>query len=182
MAATVQVRRLTGAAANPTSTNITSSSTRAGASDEATNGSPIRVPTSGCNYSYWVSTQLNATVAPDNAINNVKWYTDGTVNFGTGIFAIVCTASGYTQAGGTAGSSGSLLNATNYPNLSGLNNNGATSPAATFTTSCLLAVAGSIGATTGSFGERVVFQLSVDTTAGAGNSSEEQFTFQWDES
>lgn len=176
MVATVVINRLTGA--GPAETAITSACTRAGASDEPTNGSPVRIPTSSCNYSYWVNTQLDATAAPDNQIDNIQWYTDGTLSFGTGIFAIVTTACTYTQADGVAGSSGSLLDLTNYPNIA----SGGTSPAASRTSSCKLAVAGSIAAATGAFGDRVVFQLSVDNTASPGNSAEETFTFEFDES
>jgi len=50
-----------------------------------------------------------------------------------------------------------------------------------YTNACKLSVAGSIAATTGSFGDRIVFQVRVDTTAGAGNSGEETLTFEFDE-
>lgn len=176
MPATVQIRSLTGQNSSITSTNITSGSLRLGTSDEVS-PSTIPVPTSGSNYSFWRTTQLNCTVAPDNALNNIRWYTDGNNNFGTGITAIVAAASGYASAVGAAGSSGSLLNATNHGALSGT----ATSSLFLYTSSCKLTVTGST-ATTGSFGYRVVFQISVDTTGSAGNTAEETLTWQYDES
>lgn len=182
MAATVQIRKLTGENGSITSTDISSGSIQFGTSDEATSPSSIPVPSSGSNYSYWSTLQLNATAAPDNALNNVKFYSDGTNGFGTGVDAIVTTASGYASAVGTLGTSGSLLNNTGHDGLTGLDGDGATSPLFDFSSGCKLAVAGSIAATTGSFADRVVVQLNVIDTAGAGNSGEETLTFEWDES
>lgn len=176
MPATVQVRSLTGVAA-ATSTNISSGSLRYGTSDEVS-PSTIPVPTSGSNYSYWRNVQLHATVAPDNALNNIKFWTDGGNGFGTGITATVGAASAYTQATGTAGSSGVFLNVANYATLS----SGGASDLFAYTSSCKLTVAGSLGAATGSFGNRVVSQMSVISTASAGNTPEETMTWSWDES
>jgi len=182
MAATVQIRKVTGNKSGPTSTNISSGSLQFGTSDEATSPSSIPVPSSGSNYSYYVSLQLNATVAADNSITNIKFYTDGTNSLGTGVDGIVSVASDYASAVGTAGSSGSLLNTTSYPSLAGLDNDGATSPLFAFSSGCKLSVSGSIAATTGCFGDWVVAQLNVESTAGAGNSAEETLTFEFDES
>jgi hypothetical protein len=124
-----------------------------------------------------VTTQLNCTVAPDNSLNNIYFYTDGGNGFGTGITAIVAAASGYASAVGAAGSSGSLLDATNHGALSGT----ATSDLFLYTSSCKLSLTGSTN-TTGSFGYRVVYQLKVDTTASAGNTAQETMTWTWDES
>lgn len=177
MPATVQIRSLTGQNASITSTNITSGSLRLGTSDEVS-PSTIPVPSSGSNYSFWRTTQLHATVAPDNALNNIKWWTDGNNTFGTGITALIAAASGYASAVGAAGSSGSLLSSANHGAFRGT----ATSSLFLYTSSCKLSVTGSLGATTGSFGDRVVFQLSVDTTGSAGNTAEETLTWSYDES
>jgi hypothetical protein len=176
MAADIDIYRLTGT--TPTFTDITTACTRASTSDSPTPGTanPIPVPTAGSNYSYWVSTQLYSACAPDNAINNIKWYTDGSNTFGTGTNAIVSTASSYVQATGAAGSSGSILDTTNHTGLIG-----ATSDMFLYASGCKLSVAGSIAATTGSFGNRVVFQIRVDTTGSAGNSGEETLTWEFDE-
>lgn len=177
MAATVEIRKLTGENSSITSTDVSSGSLQYGTSDEATSPSPIPVPSSGSNYSYWVTLQLNATAAPDNALDNIKFYTDGTNSLGTGVDGIVATASGYASAVGTAGTSGSLLSTSNHDGLTG-----SPSPLFDYSSGCKLSVSGSIGATTGSFGDRVVSQFNVINTAGAGNSPEETLTLEWDES
>ena len=177
MAADIDIYRLTGTAGTPTYTDITSASTRMSTSDSATPGTsnPVPIPTSGSNYTYWVTTQLYAACAPDNAVNNIKWYTDGTNTFGTGTNGLITPASAYVQATGTAGSSGVLLGTGCHLGAS------TASDLFLYTSSCKLSVAGSIGATTGSFGDRVVYQVRVDTTASPGNSGEETFTWEYDE-
>jgi hypothetical protein len=72
MAATVLVRRLTGA--GPTATDITSINTRANAEDaHSTAGTtnPIQIPAAGTNYSYWVVTRLDVTAGTYTTINNL---------------------------------------------------------------------------------------------------------------
>lgn len=185
MAATVRIMRLTGShggGASPDYTNITSACTRMSTSDVPSPGTdnPIPIPSSGSNYSFWVTTNLYSACAPDNSIDNIEWYTDGTNSFGTGTNLIVSNASGYVQAVGNTGSSGSLLDTTNHTGLKG-----AASNAFTYTSNAAsrLAIAGSIASTTGCIGDEfVVFQLRVDTTATAGNTGEEQFTWSFDES
>lgn len=186
MAATIVIMRLTGAndlvgGDNPLYTSITSASTRMSTSDAAAPGTanPIPIPTSGSNYSYWVCTQLYSACAPDNSITNIKWYTDGTNSFGTGTNLLVSTASGYVVAAGTAGSSGLILSVANYATLA----TGGASNAFQYTSNAAskLAVAGSIGAATGSIGDRVIYQLRVDDTGVAGNSAEETLSWNYDE-
>ncbi len=116
-------------------------------------------------------------MAPDNSITNIKFYSDGSNTFGTGVTAIISMASTYASALGAAGSSGSVLNTTNHASLTG-----APSDFFMYTSSCKMSVAGSIAATTGSFGNRVVYQLSVINTAVAGNTGAETCTFEFDES
>ena len=176
MAATVQIVRLTGS--GPTATDITSINTRANAADAhstADTASPVQVPTSGTNYSYWVVTRLNVTVAPSGTINNLKWYTDGANNLGTGVACKVSTASGYVQATGSAGT-GTQLTTGNYATLAG-----APSDAFAYTSGSPLSVTGTITAATGQFGDRVVYQLEVGTTAGPGATGSETFTYKYDE-
>ncbi len=84
MVATVIIERLTGA--GPARTAITGINTRANAEDAHSTGdtaNPIEIPGAGSNYSFWVNTQLNATVAPDNLIDNIEWFTDGSNTYGT---------------------------------------------------------------------------------------------------
>ena len=187
MVATVIIERLTGA--GPTRTAITSINTRANAADAHTTGdtaSPIEIPSSpGTNYSYWVNTQLNATVTPDTLIDNIEWFTDGVNSYGTGVTCVVAQAAlaSYTQATGTPGVTGTVLNDTNY--------SGGTLTPATPTdafaevTGAPLAVTGSIAnPSTGAFGNIVVYQVEVDETAGSGVApgSPETWTWRFDES
>lgn len=178
MAATVLIRRLTGS--GPTATDITSINTRANAEDaHSTAGTtnPIQIPAAGTNYSYWVVTRLDATVTPSGTINNIKWYTDGANGFGTGVTCKMNTATGYVQATGTAGTTGDVLNTTNYSTLAG-----ATSDAFSFTSGSPKSVTGSISnPSTGQFGDRVVYQIEVDSTAGPGATPQETFTWKYDE-
>jgi len=187
MVATVIIERLTGV--GPTRTDITSINTRANAFDSHTTGdtaNPIEIPSAGTNYSYWVNTQLNATVTPDNLIDNIEWFTDGTNSYGVGITLQVATAAllSYTQATGTPGVTGILLNDTNYtggtitPAIPGADN------AFTFVTGAPLAVTGSIAnPTTGAFGDMVIYQVAVGTTATPGTkpASPETITWRYDE-
>lgn len=176
MAATVKINRLTGAGA--TATDITSINTRANAYDThstADTTKPIKIPSSGTNYSYWVVTQLETTVAPSGTINNIKWYTDGANGLGTGVTMKVNTATGYVQASGTEGETGIQLTTGNYATLAG-----APSNAFAYTSGSPLSVTGST-TTTEKFGDRVVYQTEVGTTAAAGATPTETITWQWDE-
>ena len=178
--ATVQIHRITGTLAASTATNVTSGSIHAGTQDANTSPSRIPVPSSGSNYSYWFTLGLNCTASADNSLNNVKFYTDGGNSLGTGVTALIAVASSYTSAIGTAGSSGVILSSASYVSLSGTAP--ATSSLFLYTSGCQLTLTGSLaGAVTGSFANRVAIQLSVDTTASAGNSGAETLTFTWDE-
>lgn len=178
MAATVVIRRLTGA--GPTATDITSINTRANAEDaHSTAGTtnPIQIPAAGTNYSYWVVTRLDVTAGTYTTINNLKWYTDGGNGFGTGITCRVGTATGYTQATGTAGTTGTELTVGNYATFTLGNAN-----AFTYTSGSPLSVTGSTSSNaTGQFGDRVVYQIEVGTTASPGASASETFTYRYDE-
>ncbi len=186
MVATVIIERLTGPAGTIVRTAITGINTRANAADAHTTGdtaSPIEIPSAGTNYSYWVNTQLNATVAPDNLIDNLEWFTDGSNTYGTAIGNKVAQAAlaSYTQAVGTPGVTGTELTDANYTG-------GTLTPATPLdsfaeTTGAPLAVTGST-TTTGAFGNMVVWQVDVGTTAVPGDhppSTPETFTFRFDE-
>lgn len=176
MAATIIINRLTGS--GPTTTAITSANTRLSYSDSPSPGAtdPVVVPTSGTNRSWWATTRLECTVAPSTAVNNIKWYSDG-LSFGTGITCVGNTATGYTQATGSAGAStsGTTLNTTNYATLTA-----APADVTTFTSVSPKSVSGSTS-TTGQFGDRFVYQLEVISTASPGTSSARTFTWQYDE-
>lgn len=180
MAASVQIRRWTGTAASPSQTDITGINTRANATDAHSTGGtdyPIAIPDSGTNYSYWVSTKLyvNSNTG-NNTIDNLKWYTDGTANFGTDVGANVAAADSYDQASGTEGTSGDELTTGNHTGL-------AASPSDAFgyTSGSALTLSGSTTGT-GDVGQFAVYQVTVGTGASVGATSQETFTWSYDES
>ena len=177
MAATVIINRLTGA--GPTKTDITAANTRASSSDDPSPGAtnPIAVPSSGTNYSFWVVTRLEVTVTPDGTVDNIRWHPTGSSSWGTGIGCVVNTATGYVQASGTVGTTGTQLTTGNYGTLAG-------APVSIFTYNegSPLAVTGTMSnPTTGDFGDYVVWQATVASTAGAGTQSQETARFRFDE-
>lgn len=180
MVATVIINRLTGAAPTPTATPITSINTRANAYDThsvADTTNPIQIPAAGSNYSYWVQTQLETTVAPSGTIDNLRWYTDGSNTLGTGVTCNVTKGqyADYVQATGTPGVTGTVLNVTNYPGI-----DDTPSDAFAKTSGSPYALLGST-TTTEKFGDIVIYQIVVGTTAVAGATGSETFTFMYDE-
>ena len=184
MAASVGILRITGAFAGQSTTDITGANTVANAQDvhEATatlSSNPVRIPSTGSNYSYWVTTRLTAYTAPAGTINNIRWYTDGADNFGTGVSTIAAQAQSYVQATGTAGTSGTLL-------TTGSHTGSLSTPATpfTYTQTSPLSVTGSFTygqAVPNQFGNYVVYQLAVASTASPGATGQEIFTWLYDE-
>lgn len=174
--ATIIVNRLTGA--GPTATAITSINTRANAYDThstADTTNPIAIPTSGTNYSYWVVTRLQCTVVPTTSVDTLKWYTDGTNSLGTGCTMKCSTATGHVQATGTAGTSGDQLTVIAYATLAG-----APSNSFAYTSGAPLSVTGSTS-TAQQFGDRVVYQIEIGTTASPGATATETITWKYSE-
>lgn len=173
----VQIRRLTGA--GPTSTDITSINTRLNAEDAHTTAgtsNPVRVPSSGTNYSYWCVTQLYYDGSGTGTIDNIEWFTDGTNSLGTGVGLNAQDATGYVQATGTAGTTGTELTTGNYATLTGAPVN-----AFGFTTGSPKTVTGSVtNPSSEAFGNRMVLQLTVASTASAGSTSSETITWRYD--
>lgn len=183
MVATVIIERLTGA--GPTRTAITAINSRFNAFDSQTTGdtaNPIEIPGAGTNYSYWANTQLNCTVAPDNLLDNIEWFTDGSNTYGTGIGLTVAQAAiaSYTLAPGTPGVTGTVLTNANY--TGGTLTPATPTDAFAETTGSPLAVSGSTSGT-GEFGDIVVLQVTVGTTATPGTkpATPETLTWRFDE-
>lgn len=181
MSATIKISRLTGA--GPSYLDINGTNTRCNAEDSnsSTTGNPIAVPGSGTNYSFWCTTQLTCSVAPATALSNIRWYTDGSNSFGTGVTCLGNTTTSsspsYVQATGVDGVSGDQLTTGSYPALVGSPTN-----VFAFTSGSPLSIPGSIGATTGHFGGFLVFQIGVGATASPGATAMETFTWIVDES
>ena len=159
MAATVVIRRITGATGAQSATDLAGGNTRANAFDTHTTAdttNPVQKPTTSLNFSFWVSTRLDATVTPAGTIDNIRWFTDGANGFGTGITAKGNTATSYKQATGTVGQTGIILNTTNYTTLAG-----ATVDVFTHTSGSPKAVSGSISnPTTGQFGDLFLYHIA----------------------
>lgn len=175
MAATVTVRRWWGASGSPTKTDITTATSRACTYDNAAPGTswPIPIPTSGAKYSYWVTTRLSADVTPAGTINNIRWYTDGTPGFGTGVSYVAGEASYYVQATGTPSDTGTQLTQGAHAGLIAAPYDGFGK-----TSAAPEAVDGSItNPSTGDFGNFMVQQLLVFAAAGPGAVTAETMTF-----
>lgn len=182
MTATILIRHLTGDAGGPTYTDVTSANTRFNTSDtHAASGSetPIPIPSAGANYSYWVVYQADCAGSPDGTVDNLRWYTSGSSTSPAGVSWLASDASTYVQAVGTEGVTGLVLNATNYPTLSG-----STEDPFTWTAGSPKSVSGSISnPSTGPFGDFLAVQIQVDsTTALAGPIDAETLSLVFDES
>lgn len=179
MAATIIIRRWTGASGSPTKTDITSINTRANAEDShstAGTSNSILVPTdASTNWSYWVSTQLDASAITGGTVDNLKWYTDSSDNFGTGVSATGQDSTAYKQAAGTPGTSGTELTVGNHPSLSG-----APVDPFTFTSGSPKSISGSTSST-GDFGDQFVYQIGVTSAASSGATAQETFTWKYDD-
>jgi hypothetical protein len=181
MPATVDILRWTGASGGPTKTIITGINTRANAFDThstADTSSPVQIPAAGTNYSFWVSTRLAVgTTGPAGTINNLRWFSGGSNNLGTGIDAYGNEATAYTQAVGTVGQTGTQLLTANYPTL--------TAPVQvwTLTSAAPKSLAGSVSNPSVSidFGSFFVYQINVSTTALPGATAQTTFTWKYDE-
>ena len=178
MAATILIKRWNGSSGSPTTNNITAGNTRCNAADvpyttEYTN--PIAIPSTGYNFSYWCCTRLYCSAISGTTINNLLWFSSGTNTSGTGVTIQCNTASSYIQATGSVGATGDQLTTSNYSTL-------ASSPvnAFGFTFSAPLVVAGST-TTTGDFGNFVVYQFTIASTALPGATTQQIFSWQYDE-
>jgi len=177
MAAIVHVNRVTGSVGSPTSTDITSINTRARSDDvhsQSGTTNPVKVPTSGTNYSFWVSTRLEVISGITGTINNLKWYSAGGP-MATGVSILGMNATSYVQATGTVGTTGTQLTTGNHAGLT-------TTPVDVFgfTSGSPKSLSGSTTGT-GPFGDYFVYQFDVINTAVPGTTSQPTFTWQYDE-
>lgn len=193
-AATVLLKRLTGASGATTLNDITSANTTLNAFDAAADGvaHPIQIPAAGANYSYWGVIRMVCSVAPVTAINNIYVYSDGTNSLPSGVGCNLATAPGtngnvttnYTRATGVAGVTGLVISGANYPN--------STTPTNFFsyTSAAPLALAGGFttgvdsaaNSNAGTFADWLLEQVTVASTASTtGTTATETVTFVWDE-
>lgn len=177
MAATVIINRINGAGAvlSPiTGINTVVNMVDSQQSNAALSTNPIPIPPSGSTLSWWAVTRLQCTVAPSGTINNIRWYTNGTNNWGTGVSCLGNAASAYTQATGSP-TNGTILNPTNYPSLVA-----ATTNVNGFTSGAPATIAGST-TTAVSFGNYFVYQFTILPSASPGVTTAQSFTWAYDE-
>lgn len=181
MAATVLIRRYSGSAGAPTLTDVTSANTRFNTSDtHAASGTatPIPIPSSSSNFSYWVAYRLDASTTPTGTISNVRWYSDGTNSSPAGVSWRAQEATSYVRATGTSGTTGLELNTTNYATLTA-----ATADLFSFTSVAPKTITATISnPSTGPFGDWFVVQMEVaSTTAATGAVTSETLSVVYDE-
>lgn len=171
MAATTSIKELNGASSG-TATTVTS--IRFSSSDSTSPGTnnPLRKPSSGSNYSYWKTLYLNADTTPSGTINNIKFYTDGTIGW-TGCTLKAGTKNSYTQSTGTSGTTGD--DAATALSIT-------MTDAATYTSGSPLSVTGTISnPSTGRISDYIILQITLSTSAVAGTLSSETLTISYDE-
>ena len=84
MAAELQIHEMSGLT---TGTDKTSGTVRFKSADNSTvdTSNPLVVPAAGTEYSYTKQLRVYMEVAPSSSVSNLKWYSDGSNSFGTGI-------------------------------------------------------------------------------------------------
>ena len=173
MAATVVIKQWTGS--GPTVTTITNQRYKAADDPSGTDTTyPLVKPSTGSNYSYVQTVVPYASVAPTGTINNLKWFSDGSNTFGTGVTlkGIPLAQGSYAQATGTSGTTGDLSSAV-YTSGTDL---------FTYSTGSPLSLTGSLVSTTGSGTFQVLqSQMALSTSVSAGTLSAETFSFRYDE-
>ena len=167
MAATVSIKECNGA--GPTATTITAARFCTTDAYNPTTTNPLVKPSAGTNRSYTKTFYLNADSTPAGTINNIKWFTDGSISGWTGCTLFAGTNASYTQATGTPGTTG---------DDSGV----ATTDATTYTTGSPLSVTGTLSnPSTGKISDYVMMQLDLSTSAVAGTLASETITWRYDE-
>jgi len=85
MAATIQIHEMTTDA--DTGTDKTSGTVRFKAANDTTvdTNDPLVIPGAGTDYSYTKKLRPYMEAPPDTNISNIRWYTDGSSGFGTGV-------------------------------------------------------------------------------------------------
>lgn len=164
MAATVDIIEKNGAGG--TATTKTSSTVRFKNADNATvdSNNPMVIPTGAADYSYekWLRLKIGAT-PPADKINNLKFYTDGSNGFGTGISVYGRAVAAYSTPAEVSTVSG-LTNIFTYTA------NGALSLSA-----------GDYSGSGTEIGSHVVLTMVVESTATVGALTAETVTFSYDE-
>lgn len=167
MAATIQIHEMS---ALTTGVNKTSGTVRFKAADNSTvdSNDPIQVPAAGTNYSYTKKLRAYMEAPPSVNITNLRWYTDGSNGFGTGVGVNVKNLGNTWNANYNTAMSGgtNLFTYTSASPLDGDNTNqGPFLPAAD----------------NSYIGDLLELQMSVASTASNGQLTAETLTLAYDE-
>jgi hypothetical protein len=169
MSATVAILVWHGASGSKASTGLTDGQAirfKQADNDTVDLINKIPIPGSGTNYSYCKNFQFSCTVTPSNVLDNLKVYSDGTDSMGTGVDLLVKDSATYVDPTTTTTSA-----------VSG------TSSIFGYSSGAPLAITGSLSnPSTGAFGDYIVMQMSVASTASPGTTTSETLTFSFDES
>lgn len=162
MTATVHIVEKNGTAG--TATNKDGSTVRFKNADNATvdTSNPMVVPTAAYDRSFKKYLRTKVTVAPATNITNLKFYTDGTSGFGTGIAL-------YAKAVATYATPAEPTADTGFTD------------AFTYTSGSALSLGTSAYTGTGEKGSMAVLYLRVASTASPGTLTAETGTFSYDE-
>jgi hypothetical protein len=162
MAATVKIVEKNGAGG--TQTDKTGGVIRFKNADNATVDTSNRmvVPGSGSDFSFEKWLRFQVDVAPSVDLQNLKFYTDGSNGFGTGINL-------YAKAVTTFATPAEATATTGYAD------------AFTYTSAAPLSLGAGPFTSTGEKGDHCVLMLKVDPTAAPGLLSTETLTFSYDE-
>jgi hypothetical protein len=185
MVATILIQQHTGAASGgdggTNRDDVTQGNLRMSTSDVNDPGTddPIPTPDTGSNYSFWVSTRLNITVAPVGTVDALKWFCDA-ASFGTDVVVWGADAGtgaddGYRIATGTASTTGTELTTGNHTGL-----DVAPVDVTSLTASASRTLAGSATGT-GVFGDFFVYQMAIGAAAKPGSTPVNIFNWQFDE-
>jgi hypothetical protein len=163
----MSVKEVNGGA-TPVSTTITNSRLcTTDAHNPGTDNPLVKPDPAGTNYSFKKTLFLNADTSPTGTINNIKFFTDGTIGW-TGVVVEGAVADAYTEPEGDVGTSGDDAS---------LNTD-----IATYTSASPLAMTGSIAnPDTGKVSQYLELQAVISDTAVAGALAAETCTFRYDE-
>lgn len=189
MAATVNV--VEGNGSGPTWSTVTAARYCTTDSYNPGTANPCVVPSSGTNYSYWKHHALGLS-GTFTKINNIRWYTDGTIGWtlGTGGKIVVgirdtgdngCPPASYDQATGTVGTTGYYMDDATNGHTYYKDQTATPADVTTYTSGSPLTVDTSDYTTTTTATNAVVTQVLIDSDATQGEQADETFTFVYDE-
>lgn len=188
MAATVDVQEGNGSSVSWTT--VTAPRYCTADNNNPGTANPCVVPSAGSYYSYWKTHSL-ALSGSFTKINNIKWYTDGTIawDLGTGGKVVVgvrdtgdngCPVASYDQATGTGGTTGDYMDDGTNGHTYYKDQTATPADVTDYTSGSVLSV-DSTDYTSAGTTKAVVTQVKLATDATQGAKSAETFTFRYDE-